>query len=156
MDRGADDAKAQAAATLRKLGQTVPSNQMGIALAVGRVMSNGGTDFELECCAQLASELAEHHGCRDAMADAGLIPHLVQQIEVGSDTASDSAVHALSRMAQISVERRAEVTQELISARHYAVDPKKRQRAGRALSEMKADDGDDDSNDQELGLAIIN
>ena len=151
LDQGVDDAKTQASALFRRLAFDVPSNQIPIATALVNVMSDGGTDLEMEYATQLVYDLVGNDGARDAMADAGAVPYLVTQIETAnSDQVSANSAHALFRIAKAGDDKRSEVTHQLICARHRCEDPQKEVRVSRVLSELNSEE-----NETAMGLAIL-
>lgn len=143
---------------MRRLAVDVPTNQMAIAQAVVRVLASDTVE-EQEHAAQLGHDLTLDLNARVVLTNADAIPVLVRQVEAGSETASDHASLALGNIAYVSAEHRGEVTQQLISARHRAVDPRKQARTGRALSDLRAAENASDGHSQEhhtsLGMAIL-
>ena len=93
------------------------------------------------------------------MADVGLAPLLVRQIEAGTEKSGDLAANALSKLADVNVEMRGEITNQLIYAQHHATDVKRGRRAGKALDDMNASAydgiGDDTEAQEAVGLAIL-
>jgi len=159
LENGSDGAKRQVVIALRRLAIDVPANQRTVAEEVVRVLSSDVLEddehaAELEQAARLADELALNPSARDVMAEVGAIPQLVKQVEMGTDTASGHAANALSLIALACTEYRSQVTNELISARHRVDDPRKRQRVGRALSDMNGDE-DDTESQEAVGMAIL-
>ena len=151
LDQGVDDAKTQASALFRRLAFDVPANQIPIATALVNVMSDGGTDLEMEYATQLVYDLVGNDGARDAMAEAGAVPYLVTQIETAnSDQVSANSAHALFRIAKAGDDKRSEVTHQLICARHRCEDPQKEVRVSRVLSELNSEE-----NETAMGLAIL-
>ena len=136
LETGLKEAKEQASGALRLLARDGPGNEESIGRAVVRILSKGAVK-ELECAIHLTHDLSLIKRSRNAMVEAGVIPYLVKQVEEGTNTASDHAVHALRQIAQVSADHRSEVTHTLFSARPGAVPPSLR--AGRALSEINSE-----------------
>jgi len=151
LDRGTNQAKEKVVGVLNRLASDSASNQVSIAEAVVRVLAREACEG-LEHAVQLSLDLSRDLAIRRIMAEAGVVPHLVRLVEEGSDAASDYAAVTLGLVSQLSADHRGEVTHELISARHRAVDPHKQLRAGRALSDMNADDSE---SHEDVGMAIL-
>ena len=158
LDKGNACAKDQAAGLLTRLAFVKPPNQLKIASQLVAILSNPKAD-ELERASQLAHDLAEHRDACAALADAGVIPLLVKQIEAGTEHSGDFAARTLGYLADVNAERRGEITHQLIHARHHATDLKRGRRAGKALDDMNASAfdgiGDDTEAQEAVGMAIL-
>ena len=155
LDKGIGRAKEQAAGILQRLANEVPANRIPIAKAVVRVLSSVEPGEDLECVAQLSHDLSLEVGPRNAMVAAGAVPHLVKQIETGTDKACEAAAKALGELAKMNNEAREDVTHELISARHAAVDKATSLRVAKALSSVNTDTDNPGGAQKALGFSIL-
>jgi vacuolar protein 8 len=156
VEEGTFGAREQAAKTILKIVARDSKSHAEVAEELVAIFSRAVGD--LERAVQLGYDLSSDNGARKALVEAGVIIHLVGQVEAGTEKASDFAAGALVQMAQLSTETRSAITHQLITARHNAGEPKTAQRIGRALRDLNADSEDEATslaNEEAMGMAIL-
>ena len=143
LDRGSEEGKQQSAGALRMLAVNNASNQQAIANALVEMLKAGSgkaADHVVPLIRNLAEDSPEN---RTAVAKAGVVPELAQQLEAGSEIAMSTAASGLAIIATKSPEYRNNVTQELVKLLG-SDDVAVRQRASEALHQCS--NPDDNSN----------
>ena len=138
------DARTSATHALQSLVLDSPSNQAAVAEQLVRMFDNGiasgeahehATRLICNLCSDLSTLSTRCFSANcSAMATAGAIPRLIQQVQAGTEISQALGAEALVLMA-VDTEKRVEISRQLVEL--LSVDSVSvRQRAGRALRQV--------------------